>query len=110
MDRLKSARASTSGRIEGMSKVASSSSSWWKRLFGGSTAPIGDEDEGDDEGLIWGGQGPFKWEDIDGVEVEWGCSALGMVKVGKDAMSSGKDTAVEEGDGLDDVKKFLSEI
>ena len=104
MDRLKSARAAgVGGRIEGMSKVTSSSGGWFGKLFSSSATQVEGEVE-EDEGLVWGGKGPFKWEDVDGVEVDWGCSALGMVSVVKEAKE------VQEGNGLDEVRSFLWEL
>jgi len=105
MDRLKAARGSTGGKIEGMGKVAGTSSGgFFGKLFGGAPAEEGGEGE-EDETLIWGGRGPFKWEDVEGVDIEWAASGLGMVKMGKEAF--GKE--VEEGDGLNDLKRFLWE-
>lgn len=118
MDRLKSARVNSSGgRIEGMSKVATSGGGWFSRLFGGSARGGGSvaegEGEGDeDESLIWGTKGPFRWEDIEGVDIEWGCSGLGMVDVGQKVEKGEKEQATEArgGDGLDDVMRFLSDL
>jgi signal recognition particle receptor subunit beta len=104
MDRLKAARtAGVGGRIEGMSKVASGGRGWFGKLFAG--AEVEGEVE-EDEGLVWGGKGPFGWEDIDGVEIEWGCSALGMVNMaGTGAAKDG-----EQGNGLDEVRTFLWDL
>ncbi|OCF35259.1 signal recognition particle receptor subunit beta [Kwoniella heveanensis CBS 569] len=113
MDRLKSSRESSGGKIEGMSRVSGSSSSgFFGRLFGfgsGSGAAIGgsggDDDEDDvDEGLVWGGKGPFTWEDVEGVEIEWAASGLGVPASGKNG------EATEEGNGLDEVKRFVWEV
>ena len=57
----------------------------------------------DDETLIWGGRGPFKWEDVEGLEIEWGASGLGAVNTGKTSAVE----ASEQGDGLNDLKRFL---
>ncbi|TYJ54753.1 hypothetical protein B9479_004601 [Cryptococcus floricola] len=102
MDRLKSTRASTGGRIEGMSRVAGSSTGFFARIFGSGGGASGAEGEGeeDDESLVWGGKGPFRWEDVEGVEVEWAASGLGVPKEGD----------VEEGNGLDELKAFLWDI
>ncbi|ODN89184.1 signal recognition particle receptor subunit beta [Cryptococcus wingfieldii CBS 7118] len=102
MDRLKSTRASTGGRIEGMSKVAGSSTGFFARIFGSGGGGGGAEGEGeeDDESLVWGGKGPFRWEDVEGVEVEWAASGLGVRKEGD----------VSEGNGLDELKAFLWDI
>lgn len=107
MDRLKSSRGAAGGRIEGMSKVAGSSSGLWTRLFGAPAIAEADGETEDDESLVWGGKGPFRWEDVEGVEVVWGASALGMVKIGKEA---GGAQEGEQGDGLDDLKRFLWEL
>lgn len=117
MDRLKSARANSSGgRIEGMGKVATSGGGWFSRLFGGNgnAAVAATEGEGEgeeDDSLMWGAKGPFKWEEIDGVEITWGCSGLGMVDVGTTAGSQ-KDVEgdVVEGDGLSEVRSFLLDL
>ncbi|WVO21830.1 uncharacterized protein IAS62_003144 [Cryptococcus decagattii] len=102
MDRLKSTRGETGGKIEGIGKVAGTSGGFFSNLFGGRAGDAGGEDEGDeDESLIWGGKGPFKWEDVEGVEVEWGASGLGATK--------GK-TEAENGNGLDELKAFLWDI
>lgn len=108
MDRLKAARGAVGGRIEGMSRVATSGGgSWWSRLFGGSSsaaAPTaGDDAEAEeDEALVWGGKGGFRWEDVEGVEIEWGASALGSLK--DVAGSSG------EGEGLSELKEWVANI
>lgn len=61
---------------------------------------MGDEGEvEEDEGLVWGGKGPFKWEDVEGVEIEWGVSALGGVKA-----------VGEEGEGLGEVRDWLRDV
>lgn len=100
MDRLKQARAATGGRIEGIGRVQSSGGSFWKRLFGGGAVGAADEaDAEEDEGLVWGGKGPFRWEDIEGVEIEWAASALGPSKA-----------TGEEGTGLDEVREWLGSV
>jgi signal recognition particle receptor subunit beta len=102
MDRLKSARGAVGGKIEGMGHVSGGGGGWWARLFGGSGASAeaaeGQEAE-EDEGLVWGGQGGWRWEDIEGVEVEWAASALGSIK---DIKAEGV-----AGEGLDELKEFL---
>ncbi|WVQ98487.1 hypothetical protein IAU59_005613 [Kwoniella sp. CBS 9459] len=110
MDRLKTSRESTGGKIEGMSRVTGGSSTgFFGRLFGlggsGAVVPGGEDDEDEvDESLIWGGKGPFRWEDVEGVEIEWGASGLGVP-------ASAKGTeAKEEGNGLDEVKRFVWDI
>lgn len=101
MERLKTARGAggVGGRIQGMSKVQTRQG-FWARLFGSSKAEAEAED-GEDEGLIWGGQGPWSWDDIEGVEVVWGASGLGETK------PIGEEGA--EGD-LGEVKDFLWEL
>jgi signal recognition particle receptor subunit beta len=105
MDRLKSARSSSGGRIEGISSVSGGGGSWWSRLFGSQNAGVASEGEAEveDENLIWGGKGEFRWEDIEGVEVQWGCSGLGMV----DLKSRVERGDVDSGDGLKDIREFL---
>ncbi|KAK8869965.1 hypothetical protein IAR55_000535 [Kwoniella newhampshirensis] len=109
MDRLKSARGGSGGKIEGMGKVAGGSSgNWFSRLFGAGSGAVGvSEAEGEgeeDEGLVWGGKGPFRWEDVEGVDIEWAASGLGLVQGEK------VKGEVEEGNGLDEIRKFLWEV
>ncbi|WVF72454.1 hypothetical protein IAT40_007269 [Kwoniella sp. CBS 6097] len=111
MDRLKTSRESTGGKIEGMSRVSGGSSSgFFGRLFGfgGSGAVAGGSGEDDedevDESLVWGGKGSFRWEDVEGVEIEWAASGLGVPASGKNG------EAKEEGNGLDEVKRFIWEV
>lgn len=85
-----------------MSKVTSGSGGWFGKLFSSSGEVEGEVEE--DETLVWGGKGGFKWEDVDGVEVDWGCSALGMVSLVKE------DKAGEQGNGLDEVRNFLWDL
>ena len=58
------------------------------------------------DALVWGGKGPFRWEDVDGVEVQWGCTALGGVRT-KDW---GLEKQQEGGDGLDELREFIWEL
>jgi signal recognition particle receptor subunit beta len=105
MDRLKQTRASTGGRIEGISSVASSSKSW-TRFFGfGSSGPAdgGDGEVEEDEGLVWGGKGGFRWQDIEGVEVSWGAAALGPA--GKAVKAD-----VKTEDGINEVREWLLDL
>ena len=101
MDRLKQARASSGGRIEGISRVQSTGGSWWRKLFSGGSGREVDEAEGseEDEGLVWGGRGPFTWAGVEGVEITWGASALGGLKA-----------AGEDGEGLVDIKDWLIDV
>jgi signal recognition particle receptor subunit beta len=106
MDRLKAARAAgVGGRIEGMSKVSSGGRGWFGRLL--ASAEVEGEVE-EDEGLVWGGKGPFRWEDIDGVEIEWASSALGMVNMANGASGALKEG--EQGNGLDKLRNFLWDL
>ncbi len=110
MDRLKSARGGggVGGRIEGMGKVAGTGGGgWFSKMFGGGRYVVISDANGDDhedEGLTWGGKGPFRWEDVEGVDVEWGVSGLGMVNVGKEVVQV---KGGEKGDGLNELKAFL---
>lgn len=101
MERLKAAcgAGGVGGRIEGMSGVASGGG-FWSRLFGGgNTEP--DANAEDDEALIWGGNGPFRWEDVEGVEVDWAVTGLGPA-------SSEKATEEQaRGNGLDELTDFM---
>lgn len=110
MDRLKSARGGSGGKIEGMGKVSGSSSGgWFSRLFGAGSSGVGvSEGEGEgeeDESLVWGGKGAFRWEDVEGIEIEWAASGLGAVKGGEK-----EKVDVDEGNGLDEVRRFLWEV
>lgn len=87
-----------------MSRVTGTGSGWWSRLFGGGAVAEADAEGDQDENLIWGGKGPFRWEEVEGVEVEWAASGLGTVAVGKKRAAG---DAEEEGDGLDGLKRFL---
>lgn len=69
MDGLKAARGASGGRIEGIAKVQTRKR-WW-------AAASPEEPQDVDEGLVWGGVGGFKWEDVEGVEISWAASALG---------------------------------
>ncbi|WWD15760.1 hypothetical protein CI109_100182 [Kwoniella shandongensis] len=110
MDRLKSARGGSGGKIEGMGKVAGSTSgSWFSRLFGGGSSGGVSVSEGEgegeeDEALVWGGKGAFRWEDVEGIDIEWAASGLGAVRGEKEKGD------VEEGNGLDEVRRFLWEL
>jgi signal recognition particle receptor subunit beta len=114
MDRLKSARVSSGGRIEGISRVATTS--LWSRLFGGGVVvPEEDTETEVDETLIWGSEkGSFRWEEVEGVDVQWGASGLGMVSVGRPGREAEVMPTVSEsvdgGNGLDEVKRFLWDL
>ena len=104
MDRLKQTRASTGGRIEGISSVASASKGWG-RFFGlGSSGNAAEgEGQGEDEGLVWGGKGGFRWEDVEGVEISWGVAALGPVN----KAAKGDE---EVGEGLKEVREWMWDL
>jgi signal recognition particle receptor subunit beta len=99
MDRLKSARWASGGRIEGMGRVATQRG-WWARLFG-SAEPVAENTE-DEEALVWGGPGAWNWDDVEGVDVEWGVTGLGGAKPLTDEL--------EEGDGLQDLTDFFWDL
>lgn len=106
MDRLKVSRGSggVGGRIEGMGRVASGGKSFWARLFG-SSAAAEEPDAGaeDDEALVWGAAGPFRWEDVEGVEVSFATAGVGPAKaVGAEA--------ADAGNGLDELNDFLWDL
>lgn len=71
MDALKAARGQggASSRIENISKVQTK-----RKWF--SLASTAEETQEEDESLVWGGVGGFKWEDVEGVRVEWAASTL----------------------------------
>lgn len=100
MDRLKAARSASAGRIEGMGRVATRRG-WFSRLFGSAAEPVAENTE-DEEALVWGGAGAWNWDDVEGVEVEWGVSALGKPQ----ALTA----ETEEGDGLVDVSDFFMDL
>ncbi|GMK57884.1 hypothetical protein CspeluHIS016_0407180 [Cutaneotrichosporon spelunceum] len=99
MDRLKSARSASGGRIEGMGRVATQRG-WWARLFG-APEPVAENTE-DEEALVWGGLGAWNWDDIEGVDVEWGVTGLG----GSKSLTG----ECEQGDGLQDLTDFLWDL
>lgn len=72
MDALKAARGQggASSRIESISKVQTK-----RRWFSFASAAEEDTQEFD-EGLVWGGNGGFKWTDVEGVQIEWAASTL----------------------------------
>lgn len=99
MDRLKSARSASGGRIEGMGRVATQQS-WWAKLFG-TPEPVAENTE-DEEALVWGGAGAWSWDDVEGVEVEWGVTGLGApAKLTEEG---------EQGDGMQDLTDFLWDL
>jgi signal recognition particle receptor subunit beta len=108
MDRLKSARGTTSGRIEGISQVplASTPSSFFgirlnlnpfsRRGAAGSSKPTVVSEEGMDEAESQTGR--FSWDEVEGVDVQW--AASGMTSA---AASAGND-------GLEDVRRWLADL
>ena len=92
-----------------MSRVSGTGGGWWSRLFGTGAAAAGEADgEGEeDESLIWGEKGGFRWEDVEGVDVEWAASGLGMVQVIEKATDKENDT---EGNGLDELRALLGDL
>lgn len=101
MDRLKSARGGSGGRIEGMSKVQTSRG-FWSRLFGAARAGEVAAEGEDDEAMIWGGPGSFRWEDIEGVDISWGVSGIGP--------SNSLVANSEKGNGLHELEDFLWDL
>ncbi|KAL1411214.1 hypothetical protein Q8F55_002165 [Vanrija albida] len=106
MDRLKASRGSggVGGRIEGMGRVASGGKSFWARLFGSAAAEEPDAGNEDDEALVWGSAGAFRWEDVEGVEVSFGTSGVGAAK------AVGAGSVADAGNGLDELNDFLWDL
>lgn len=101
MDRLKAARGGSGGRIEGMGKVQTSRG-FWGRLFGAARAGEIEAEGEDDEAMVWGGPGAFRWEDVEGVDISWGVSAVGPAN----ALTAPK----ERGNGLNELEDFLWDL
>lgn len=107
MDRLKSARQATSGRIEGIGAVplTSTTSSFFGlgRFFSRSKSSSGagalsDEGLAEAQAMIWGQNGKFSWDEVEGVDVQWSASG--------NTPGDG-----EKGqDGLKDVREWLSRL
>lgn len=120
MERLKASRGSTSGRIESISSIASAGSApSLLNLFGllsfnkrQSSGPVVLSEEGleEAESMIWGQVGKFKWEEVDGVEVEWGVSGLAELQVGQKGVGSAKAEVGEGDDGLNEVREWLYNV
>lgn len=128
LTKLKSARSTLGGKIEGMSAVpmsADGGSSGMGGLFGKlfgrqqlASTTSDDQDSGDGtsssvhdleaaEAMIWGSGGRqenFDWAQLDGVQVEWAASALPGLKatVGPQATGDG------EPDGLKSLREWLN--
>lgn len=111
MDRLKSSRSTIGGKIESISSVSSGKQvgvvASLLRLFGiggGEKGEMVDEvAEEDAEGLIWGDKGSFKWEDVEGVEIEWSVSSISADKKNPE----GENEAEDVEDGLDEIRSWL---
>lgn len=101
MDRLKAARGGSGGRIEGMGKVQTSRG-FWGRLFGAARAGEIEAEGEDDEAMVWGGPGQFRWEDVEGVDVAWAVSGLGRAN----ALTANP----ERGNGLEELEDFLWDL
>lgn len=101
MDRLKAARGGSGGRIEGMSKVQTSRG-FWGRLFGAARAGEIEAEGEDDEAMVWGGPGQFRWEDVEGVDISWGVSGVGPAN----ALTANP----ERGNGLAELEDFLWDL
>lgn len=77
-------------------------------MFGGgagvasTSSDDADGDGEDDEALVWGGKGGFRWEDVEGVDIEWGSSALGSLRELKDTEA--------EGEGLAELKEWIASV
>jgi signal recognition particle receptor subunit beta len=112
MDRLKSARSTIGGKIESISSVSSGKQAGIVanilRLFG-----IGGREKGeivdevaeeDAEGMIWGDKGSFKWEDVDGVDIEWAVSSISADNKRK-AEDETEAEVVE--DGLEEIRSWF---
>lgn len=91
----------------------------------------GEEGDGqEDEGLIWGGRGAFRWEDVEGVDIQWGVAALGPVvgagsagpaSAGEQGLAKGKNAEKggegddesqeeDEGKGVTEVKEWMYDL
>lgn len=115
MDRLKSARGSTSGRIEGISSIPSSTSSTWnpfKLLFGNKAVPkqlvLSEEGIEEAEAMIWGQPGRFKWEEVEGVTIDWAVSGLPEMQASNKI--GVQDSKRNENDGLSEVRDWLQDV
>jgi signal recognition particle receptor subunit beta len=118
MDRLKSSRSTIGGKIESISAVSSGNKgsvfATLLRLFGlgGTSGPTAgaEEDEvaeEDAESLIWGEKDGFKWEDVEGVEIEWAVSG-GLLPGNERKSDQSADDTSE--DGLKEVRNWLEEM
>ena len=52
--------------------------------------------------MVWGGPGAFRWEDVEGVDISWGVSAVGPAN----ALIASK----ERGNGLNELEDFLWDL
>lgn len=124
MSKLKSARTTMGGKIEGMSAVPASADGAGMgllgRLFGrqqGATAS--DDQESPDgtsihdleaaEAMVWGSGAQhqtFEWSQVDGIQVEWAASALPGLKAVASGRSAGADEAAN---GLEALRDWLDQ-
>jgi signal recognition particle receptor subunit beta len=95
LDRAKASRASTTGRIDAIDHIPSASTTsfspitWIKRFFGGAAAPTAGTTADESwaveraEEALWGGRGDgFRFEDVEGVDVEFGVGSAVRGKEG----------------------------
>ena len=54
--------------------------------------------------MVWGQNGRFKWEEIEGVDVQWAASGMTVQAPGKPEEKQGGV------DGLKDVRNWLSDL
>lgn len=116
MDRLKSARSTVGGKIEGMDAVPSGSSSSFVssilEFFGYGHSPrmqvpsmLGNQTEEEAQMMIWGQHGRFKWEEIEGVDIEWAVSGMGA----DEAEEAAEEESISRNkDGLKEVRRWLA--
>ena len=124
MDKLKSSRGTSSGRIESIERVPTSSSSTsgiltriFPFLFSSPTSSAGAAGQDDDDStsteeaemMVWGREGRFEWDHVEGVEVMWGASSV-RPAVGGDVKPGMKGVEEEERDGLEDVREWLRDL
>jgi len=59
--------------------------------------------------MVWGREGRFEWDHVEGVEVMWGASSV-RPAVGGDVKPGVKGVDEEEKDGLEDVREWLRDL
>ncbi len=113
MGRLKAARGTVGGKIEGISAVRTGGTGLLATLkgllgMGGPASKARTQDVGADEAeeLVWGDKGAFRWEDIEGVEVEWAVSG----GLGPRTTQTTGETEQGSQDELDDVREWLDSL